>query len=67
MSDSTSEKIEERQEKLAFYFNEAKDNFTEVVKKNPASNLKELIKIVKEERNKPEIVVEEKAPEIKQI
>lgn len=40
--------------KLAFYFNEDKEKFTEVVKNNPTMNFKKLIKLVKEERENKE-------------
>lgn len=65
MSDATSEKIEERLEKVSFYFNEPKDNFVSAVKKNPTSNLKELIRIVKEERQPKEEKIEEPVAEEK--
>ena len=50
--------------KLAFYFNEDKDNFSELVKKNPTMNFKKLVKLVKEEREKVE---EEKKEEVEEI
>ena len=43
-------KIEERLEKLSFYFNEPRENFLEIIKNMPGANLKELIKVVEAER-----------------
>lgn len=50
VSSQANEKVEERLEKLSFYFNEPKNNFESVIKKNPASNFKDLIRIVKESK-----------------
>ena len=48
------EKLDHRMKKLAFYFNENKEKFIEVVKNNPTMNFKKLIKLVKEERENKE-------------
>ena len=44
--------MELKLKKLAFYFNEDKANFEEIVKKYPTQCFKKLVKIVKEERDK---------------
>ncbi len=46
------EKNEKKVSKLAFYFDEPKENFMEVAKKNPTMNFKNLVKVIKEERSK---------------
>lgn len=43
-------KIEERLEKLSFYFKEPRENFLEIIKNMPGANLKELIKAIEAER-----------------
>ena len=54
------EKMNLKLNKLAFYFNEDKKNFEEIVKKYPTQCFKKLVKVVKEEREKK---VEEKQEE----
>lgn len=47
VSKETTSKIQEKAKKLGFYFGKKPEHFTELVSKNPASNFRQLIKLVK--------------------
>ena len=68
ISEIAEEKNSEKIEKLAFYFNQPKDTYTELVKKHPALNFRELIQVIKKGDGKAEIepeVEQKKEEEVK--